>query len=472
MQSPESRSNRKRKLWAGIAVGTTLSALLLTSVSGCGRNAATANSGPATAEEPLAVVTTTPKRETIRRSIVQPGFIASYEETPVYTKIAGFLEKVNVDIGDKIKKGQLLGELWVPEVEEDVRVKKDKIAQGRAAVVQAQEALKVAEANILTWDARVKEADAGLERAKADYDRWNHEYLVDLDLVQKGKVLDKQTVDEAENQLMAANATRGEAEAKLAATKASREESVSKRDKAKADVQVSQELLSVWEREYKVQVDWFDYAKIPAPYDGIVTHRYIHTGHFVQPANSGTTSKAAEPLFMVMRTDRVRVVVQVPEYNAPLVKDGADAVVNVPSLRRDIPGKVTRSSWMLDTQSRTLRAEIFLDNNLTNPKEDLQAGMYVNVDIIADLPNVLTLPVDAILVENTRTYCYMVEDGKAKRVNIQLGVDNGRVIQLLLKQQPSSKEGEEGEWVKFTGNERIIVSNLTTIRDDQPVTVK
>jgi HlyD family secretion protein len=473
MQSRVSRLIPKREFWPGIAVCSTLSALFLASVSGCGRNNATAGGEPPSTVETLAVSTMTPRVETIRRTIIQPGFIKAYEETPIYTKIAGFLETVNVDIGDKIKKDQLLGELWVPEVAEDLTVKKKKVTQGQANVVLAKEALKVADLNIKTWDAKVDEAGKGVERAIADLERWKLEYANDLILVKTGNVLDQQTVDEAMNQLKAAEATKGEATAKLAAANASQKESIAKRDKAKADVRVSEELLRVWEREADVQKDWLDYARITAPYDGIVTHRYVHTGHFVQASNSGTTSKNAEPLFTVMRTDEMRIVVQVPESDAPLVKDGADAIVRVQSLRnREVHGTVTRSSWSLDMESRTLRVEIFLKNPLENPKEELQAGMYVTVNIIADLPNTMALPVDAILIEGTQSYCYVMEDGKAKRVNVQVGVQNDRWVQLLLKQKPSTKEGEESEWVKFTGTERVIISNITSIREGQPVTMK
>ncbi len=471
MQSRLSRLIPKWEFWPGIAVCTTLSALLLASVSGCGRNNATAGGESSTNVEALAVTTTTPRVETIRRSIIQPGFIKSIEETPIYTKISGFLETVNVDIGDKIKKDQLLGELWVPEVAEDLTVKRKKVTQGQANVVLVKEALKVADLNIKTWDAKVDEAGKGVERAIADLERWKFEYANDLILV-KTNVLDQQTVDEAMNQLKAAEATEGEAKAKLAAAKASQSESIAKRDKAKADVRVSEELLRVWEREADVQKDWLDYAKITAPYDGIVTHRYVHTGHFVQSSNSGTTSKTAEPLFTVMRTDEMRIVVQVPESDAPLLKDGAEAIVRVQSLRRDVPGKVTRSSWSLDMESRTLRVEINIKNPLENPKEELQAGMYVTVTIIADLPNAMALPVDAILIDGTQSYCYVMEDGKAKRVNVQVGVQNDRWVQLLKKQKPSTKEGEESEWVKFTGTEQIILSNLSSIREGQPVTMK
>jgi HlyD family secretion protein len=462
---------RERAFWVGLAVWTGIAVGFLAGASGCGHKATAKGDGVKNAET-LAVATTTPRIETIDRSVVQPGAIMSYEETPIYAKIAGFLEKLNVDIGDKVKKDELLAELWVPEVAEDVRVKAEKIAQGIAAVAQAKEALKVAGANIDTWDAKVKEAVQGLDRANADVERWKHEYEVDYESFLK-QILDQQTLDVAWNRFKASEASRGEAAARLSFTKASWAESKVKRDRAKADVQVSNEQLSVWEREHKVQQDWLDYAKIKAPFDGKVTRRFVHTGHFVQPTNSGTTSKASEPLFVVMRTDVMRVVVQVPESDAPLIRDGADAVVRIPSLRdREVHCKVTRSSWSLDVESRTLRVEIFLDNPLKNPAEELQPGLYVNVSIVANLPNVLTLPVDAILTDGDKNYCFVVEDGVAKRVNVKVGMQNERSIQLLSKQLPSSRDGEEGAWAKFTGNEKVIISQISSVRDGQTVAVK
>jgi multidrug efflux pump subunit AcrA (membrane-fusion protein) len=297
-------------------------------------------------------------------------------------------------------------------------------------------------------------------------------------------------------------------------------------------VKVSEEQLSVCEREHKVQQDWFEYARLTAPYDGKVTHRYVHTGHFVQPANSGTTSKVSEPLFVVMRTDAMRIVVQVPESDAPLIRDGANATVRIPSLRdQELPCSVTRSSWSLDLESRTLRVEIELDtdwfkiteqalaelqaakvpdavlaklkplqekalektefvkeldkllnaNEMKNYRElivktaaflSLQPGLYVNVSIGADIPNVLTLPVEAILTDGDKNYCFVFEDGIAKRANVKVGMQNERYIQLISKQLPPSKDGTEGAWANFTGNEKVIISQLTTVKDGQAVTVK
>jgi multidrug efflux pump subunit AcrA (membrane-fusion protein) len=467
MPSRVSRSIRSREFWVAFSGCAIISAILLTLVSGCSHKVIAKGDG-SPASDALVVAATTPRVQTIRRSIVQPGFISSYEETPIFTKIAGYLKEVGVDIGDKIKKDQLLGLLWVPEVEKDVAVKEARIKQGKADVTLAREMLEVARANIETWDAKVDVAKKGQERAFSECDRWKNEYLQDRNAVKQG-FQTKQTEDEALNQYTGAQARVEEAKAKVTSAEASLNESKAKLLKAKEDVSVAEEKLVVLEAQYREQKAWFDYARITAPYDGIVTRRHVHTGHFVQPSNSGTTSKSAEPLFMFMRTDRMRVVILVPENDADLVKDGADAIVRIQSLKdREILCKVTQNAGSLNTESRTLRVEIFLDN----PNAELLAGMYVSVSITADLSNAMTVPIEAIITEGTKNYCFVIEEGKARKISVKVGVDNERYIQLFSKQSPSTKEGEAGEWVKFTGTEQIILSNLSSIKDGQPVAVK
>jgi multidrug efflux pump subunit AcrA (membrane-fusion protein) len=346
------------------------------------------------------------------------------------------------------------------------------VTQGIADVTLAREMLEVARTNIETWVAKVDVAKKGLEKAEKESNRWMNEWLQDVAAVKQG-INTQQTADEALNQYTGAKARVEEASAKVASSEASLNESKAKLLKAKEDVGVADAKLVVLEAQYREQKAWFDYAKITAPYDGIVTRRRVHTGHFVQPSNSGTTSRSAEPLFTFIRTDRMRIVILVPESDADLVKDGADAIVRIQSLRdREIPCRITRNSGALDVESRTLRVEIFLDNPLENPKEELLAGMYVSVNIIADLPNAMTLPLEAIVTEGTKNYCFVVEDGKARKMPVKVGVDNERVVQLLSKQLPSTKESEEGEWVKFNGTEQIVLSNLSSIKDGQPVAVK
>lgn len=466
-------------LWASLVGSAAVCVATLTCAGGCSRSKAQSESSHVDAQ-PLSVAVEHPRTETIRRGIVQPGHIESYEHTPIYSKVPGFVQlpqedasKVagpvmsKVDIGYKMKKDQLMCKIWAPEIEEDVVVKKNRVDQAGADLDEAKAAFKVAKANVVTWQANVKVAESAVVRAKEEKSRWDNEVIVDARLVTKG-VLDKQTLDEANNQLAAADAVEKQAEASLKAANASLLESIANRDKAAAKVDVKSSFLDVSKSAYEEAVAWFDYTKITAPYDGIVTRRYVHNGCFVQPTNSGTTSTHSEPLFMYMRTDKMRVVVQVPEYDAPLVKEGAKAIVKIQSLLdKEIEGKVTRDSWMLNNQARTLRVEIWLDN----PNDVLEAGMYANVTIMADLPNVLTLPVDAVQIDGDQNFVYIVENGKAKRVNVRVGVEDDRIVQLISKEAPPKQPGDEPEWVKFTGKEQVVISNFGAVTDGQAVTI-
>ncbi len=126
--------------------------------------------------------------------------------------------------------------------------------------------------------------------------------------------------------------------AKLNAADAALNESKARRRKAEADVKAVKSRLEVAQALRNQSAAWLDYRNIRAPFDGIVTLRNVHTGHFLQSASSGTTNKSAEPLLVLMRMDIMRVVVQVPEKDAVLVKDGDLANVAFQALpERSVP---------------------------------------------------------------------------------------------------------------------------------------
>ena len=533
--------NRKYRLWLIVPSLLGLSALCLTFASGCGHEKANAKV-EGTAEPALEVSTTTPKLQTLRRLILQPGIVKSYEETPIYSKIAGFFRVIHVDIGDKVKKGQVLAELRVPEVEEDVRAKEAKVVEAEADVKQAQKKFAAAQENVNAWMSKVKERVAGVAKAQSEVDRWAEELKRDKKIGvdpknPESEFFSKKTIAEVEHQLTASKALWQESKSKVLSAEASLDESKAKCKQAEAEIEVCEARLAVRKAEYEEEKAWFAYANITAPFDGIVTRRIAHTEHFVQPANSGTTSKSAEPLFVVMRTDRMRVVVQVPEYDAPLVKDGAEAIFRPQAYRGsgglEIKCKVTRTSWALDNDAKTLRVEFFIDNpgceltdpvfaalrkanvpetvlakltplkdkqfmrkefapqlakllnagelkdwetpivsQATYPKDDLTPGMYGNATIVAELPNTLCLPAEAVLTDGNKNYCFMIEDGKARRVNVRVGISNRALTEVMEKQLPPTKIGDEGAWVNFAGNEKVITSNLKSLQDGQPVKQK
>ncbi len=415
-------------------------------------------SGPTS--EPPSVTTVRPERKTLVRAIRQPGTIAAFERTPVYARDAGYVEKVHVDIGDRVRQGDVVAKLSVPELEEEVKEKGARVEQAKAEIEQAVEALAAAEAGVATAKALIAVAEAARARTQADYDRWKGEYQRVEELARR-QVIDKQIRDETRNQLKASDAARDETEAKVKAAEAAHQESMAQRDKANADVKAAKARLGVAEADHRRMVVWLEYATVRAPFDGVVTARNVDPGHFLQPAAAGSGGKA-EPLFVVERIAPVRIFVEVPEADAVAVRNGTPASVRIQALgSRELKGEVTRSSWSLEATERTLRTEI----DLPNPEGKLRPGMYAYALIAVQHPNLLTLPATAVVKQGDQTFCYRVENGRAIRTPIKVGLAGDGHVEVLQKQ---TKADGDAPWEEFTGGEEII-NNPAGLSDGQVV---
>jgi multidrug efflux pump subunit AcrA (membrane-fusion protein) len=389
-----------------------------------------------------------PERVTLYLSVRQPGSIYAYEQTPIFSKLAGYVQKWHVDIGDRLRKGDLLAELWVPEMEVELKQKEALVQQAEAEIKQATEAAAAAEASLGSAEAKIKEAESGRLRAKAQYDRMKSQFERLARVGQSG-VLDKDSVEETRYGFEAAAAGLEEVEAKVKSAEAGRDESAAKLRKARTDIIVAEAHLQVAKQNRDQVTTLLQYAKLTAPFDGVVTKRNVATDHFVQPA----TGTKAEPLFVVERRDIVRVFVEVPEADAGWVNKGNPARIRVQAIQgQEFSGEVTRTSYALDRTARTLVAEI----DLPNPKDQLRPGMYVLATITAEQPDVLALPAAAIATEGDVTrgyqsYCFIVDGGKAVRTPVQVGRSDGKFVEVLSKQ----KSGSPAAWEPFTGQEMV-----------------
>jgi HlyD family secretion protein len=196
-------------------------------------------------------------------------------------------------------------------------------------------------------------------------------------------------------------------------------------------------------------------------------HRNDDTGHFLQPSSSPA---GQAPLFVVVRTDKVRVFLDVPEVDATLVRygerDGSRARIRVMALNeREFGGCVTGSSWMLEPSQRTLRTEIDFDN----PNGVLRPGMYAHALIDVEQADAWTLPSETILTRDGLTFCYFLENGKAVRTNLKAGIRLGGTTEVLKKQSHPAKAGEKPEWIDFTGRELAITGKVAELTDGQDV---
>jgi HlyD family secretion protein len=381
--------------------------------------AADASSGSAVAT----VATVKPERRTLRHTIAQPGAIQALDQPAIFTKIPGYVQAWKVDVGDRIRTGEVMAELWVPEMDVDVAQKEALVRQAEAQVKMAKEAVPVAEAEY--------------RRAKTQYERLSR---VGTPLV------DKDAVDE---------------------TKYGSEASKARLDMARADVGVKEAQYEVAQKNRDYAQTMLQYAKIVAPFDGVVTKRNVNKGDFVQPA----TGTKGDILFTVARTDIMRIFVEVPELDAQWVTDGMAARVRVQALRgAELAATVTRTSWSLDRTTRTLTAAI----DMANPEGKLRPGMYAYATITGERPNVLTLPASAVITQGEVTqgyqsFCYIVQDAKLKRTLVQIGAREGQWVEVLKKQ--TAAPGEQPKWQDFTGDEVVVAGDLSALSDGQTVQV-
>ncbi len=164
-----------------------------------------------------------------------------------------------------------------------------------------------------------------------------------------------------------------------------------------------------------------EYAQIRAPYNGVITDRWVDPGALIQVATSSQTSSAR--IVRIMSFDTVRVAVSVPEPDCPLLQRDANAVVSVSELRgREFHGHVARFAWAIDPMSRTMEAEV----DVPNPNHTLRPGMFAIVEIALEEPSeTVRLPSETILIDGDKRFVWIVRNGQAYRLHVIVEEDNG-----------------------------------------------
>jgi hypothetical protein len=222
------------------------------------------------------------------------------------------------------------------------------------------------------------------------------------------------------------------------------------------------------------------YLTLPAPYDGVIVTRNANTGDFVLPALGDPTAMqrsphlapggGAAPIYVVDRTDIVRIFVDIPEQDANYVRRGTKASVLARAYRdQELPATVTRTSWALNVKSRTLRAEI----DLPNHESQLLPGMYAYGYVIIESPDVQALPLDALFYKAGKTYFWRYEKGHAVSTEIETGVNDGEWIEVTNRRVKASQSGRthKASWTPIDGSEPVILGDLTTLTEGATVQV-
>src|SRR5271167_2935678 len=302
------------------------------------------------------------RRETIANSLSIAGQFIPYQNVELHAKVAGYIRNINVDIGDHVRRGQVLAVLEIPELVAQVD-------EAKAAVHHAEE--------------EIQRAHSDVSRAEADNVALhaNAVRLVNTDKARPGLIA-QQELDDATAKDRASQAQVDAAKSALAAARQQLEV-------AKANLQHFSALSN--------------YARITAPYDGVVTWRFSDTGALVQ---AGTSNTSGLPIVTLAEIDVLRLRIPVPESLTSKVRIGDSADVHVQATGEHVTGKVARFTNSLDTSTRTMQVEI----EVPNANYHLQPGMYADVTLAAGRQtDVLAVPINALQRGQNGTSVLMVD---------------------------------------------------------------
>jgi RND family efflux transporter MFP subunit len=339
-----------------------------------------------------------------------PGSIQAINIASIYARANGYVEERFVDIGTRVKAGQLLAKIASPEVDQE-------LAQARAALAQARAALQQAEANLAQARAQVNQAKANVGQAQANEElaaitnaRWTR-------LVNKG-VLPKQQGDERRS---AFNARQAETNAAIAA-QATAEANVSSRI---ADVAAARATIDAQAANVRRLEQLQSFERVVAPFDGVVTERRIEKGDLVT-AGSGSDRN----LFNVEQSKTLRIQISVPQSYSVDLHTGQDAEISVRERTGEIfHGKIARTAESIMTATRTLLTEVQVDNSSGR----LLPGMYAEIKF--KLPRshpVVLIPGSALLANAQGTRVVRIDSNRrAHLVPVQVGRDLGTEVEIL-----------------------------------------
>jgi HlyD family secretion protein len=420
-----------------------------------------------------------PQARNIVRVVGQPSFIESFERTSIFPKPTAYIQKWIVDIGDKVKKVDVLAKLFAPELVEELGTKKAAVVLDQERIALAKEVVEVAKADVTAAEARVKEAEEILGKYESEVARWDTE-VKKLKRQVDQVVINAGVLFESTNQLQSSIAAREKAKATIRRANAELIAARARLAKAQVEVRVAEAVLKVADSEEKYAQAWVDYLTLTAPFAGVITARNANTFDFVLPTTGDPTAfylspdispgGAAAPIYVVDRLDVVRIFVDIPERDANFVKIGTKASVLVRAFRdKELPATVTRVAWALNQKSRTLRAEI----DLPNPDNQLLPGMYSYVNVIIDRPNVQALPLDALEYRGDQTFCRLYESGKAVRTELETGISDGKWIEVTNRRPPADPEepSDKVSWTPIDGAEQVILGDVSGLADDAPVVI-
>jgi HlyD family secretion protein len=312
--------------------------------------------------------------------VTLPGQTEPFETANILARATGYVSERKVDIGSRVKKGDLLVHIVAPDLDQQLSQAEAQLGQVRAAKAEAE--------------AQVTQAQANLDLQKSN--------------LQRADTLTKQGFETVRNQQTQQTTVQSD----------------------EAALVTSQAGVKVAEANVRAQQATVDrlralaaFENVVAPFDGVISVRNVEVGDLVNADPTGGT-----PLFTVDHDEVLRILVRIPQYSAEGIRDGLDADVTVPGIPgKTFSGKVARNSRALLYASRTLSAEV----DLANPNGELRPGLFANVTfkIPRAHPNV-SISSDALMFDQHGMRVAVVENNEAKMHKINIYRDLGATVEV------------------------------------------
>jgi len=373
---------RKKLIWilaAVVVIGVSASRWLA-------HSATEADDAEHPAGEMVVVAVARVQRGPIDNTLTIAGEFKPFQDVDVHAKVAGYIKKIYVDVGDHVKQGQTLAVLEVPELaaqltgaDAQVRRSKEEIRKEQGDVQRAESAHAAAHSMYL----RLKQASEQ----------------------QKGLVA-QQEVDDAQAKDLETEAQVSSAQAALSAA------------------QQQLEMADANEKQYGAMSA---YTRIVAPFTGVVTMRYADTGSLVAAGTSSSTQ--AIPVVRIAEVSKLRLVLPIPESIAAQIHLNDPVKVRVQALSQDFTGKVSRFADSLDLQTRTMQTEIDFDNH----DGRLISGMFTETQLVlAQKPNALSVPMEAVAQNgNDATVLVVTPQNTIEEKKVVVGIQGKSRVEIV-----------------------------------------
>jgi RND family efflux transporter MFP subunit len=356
-------------------------------------------------------------REAVTERLELAAEFRSYQEIDVRSRVSGSVDQIRVDIGDRVRQGQLIATLKAPE--------------SRSELDQATAARKRSEREVLRGQSEVERAQSELDAARLVYSRLAGVFESNPNLIAR------QEVDDA---LAKARV----AEAQL--------------DAAMASLAVAQESVRVLAANEATARTMADYTAITAPFSGLITARHADKGAVIQ----GSGGSQGLAIVQLSQVDPLRLVLAIPESVAPVIAVGRIVQVRVPTLKQAFDGRVARFSGKVDSETRTMETEV----DVANPDLVLKPGMYAFAEIVlAREHSALTVPVQALSRQKEKTAAMIVNaDNRLELRDVVTGIETPSRIEVV-------SGLSDGDLVVVGSHSQLEPGQRVRPKDVQPATV-